>query len=223
MIKTIDVTCDRKEYEQGTGKLMEDLAYARILAEDLDAGTHIIANRTIVSRMPAAEFVAASVNRKLYPQIELMRENYDTVIMVIEGSALSTRSFIEPESMIETLAWLTITSGVQTVVSDSLEHSAALIAQMARLCQNGLPHSLPLRHASPVPSTSVLTRYVLEGLPGVNANVASILGKRFGSLHNLANASLEEIQSTQGVGYALGQKIHFAMRIGGDQITPHEK
>lgn len=214
MIKTVDIICDRKEYEGGTGKIMEELAYARIIAQDMDVGTHIIADRTIVSRMTASEFVATSVNRKLYQQIELLREQNDQVILVIEGCPLSTRAFIEPESVIDTLAWLTIVSGVQTVLSDNLEHSSALISTMARMCQNGLSHPVPLRHAAPLPSSSMLTRYVIEGLPGVTTGTAIILGKQFGNLHNLANASIEEIQAVPGIGYALGKKVYFALRVG---------
>jgi len=217
VITTIDITCDRKEYEEGTGKIIEEFAYARVIATDLDVGTHIIAKRTILNRLTAAEFVAGTVNRSLYPQIELMREQNDQVFVVIEGNAMSTRAFIESEAVVDALAWLAVKSGVQTVLSASIEQSAKLIASMAQLCQAGIPYPIQLRHATPLAGSSVLTRYILEGLPGVSTTAAGVLAKRFGSVHGLAQASLEEIQSTPGIGYMLGKKVYHAMRIGTPQ------
>lgn len=216
MIGTINITCDKKEAERGLIEVIERSPGVQVYVEDMDVGDYLIGDRTILDRKTAAEFVAASVNRKLFTEIALMKERFDQVVMLIEGDPFGTRSFVEAESLVEALAWLTILSGVQTVISNTPEHSAHLVATMARYRQHGLGHQQPLRHSAPPPAPAVLTRYVLEGLPGVTANTASILAKRFGSLRKLASANLEEIQDTHGIGMGLGLKVFNAMRAGED-------
>jgi ERCC4-type nuclease len=220
VIKTPKIICNKNEYENGTGHLIETMMQAQIVVGELTAGTHQIADRVVVHRYTNQEFAAATVNRKLYLQIEMMRELNDRVIVVLEGCALETRSFIEPESLIDTLAWLTIDSGVQVVQADTMEHSAALIGTMARLCHNSPSYTMPLRHTALAPSVSVLTRYVLEGLPWLTSNTASILSKQFGSLHGLSNASMDELQRTPGIGHGLGRRLYALLREGKAQPQP---
>lgn len=213
MIGAIKITCNRKESARVI-ELIEANPGMQVYVQDLDVGDFIIGERVILKRMTDAEFVAASVNRKLYSEIGLMLERYDRVIMIIEGNPLATRAYVEPESLIDTLAWLAVLSEVQTVISDSESHSACLIATMARYQQHGLGYQLPLRHSAPAAAPSVLTRYILEGLPGVTTSTANILAKRFLNLHGLANATLEELQDTRGIGISLGSKIYKALRVG---------
>lgn len=64
---------------------------------------------------------------------------------------------------------------------------------------SGLGYKPPLRGKKPRATADRLA-FVLEGLPGVSANLARRLAERFGSLAGLVAASDAELREIEGLG-----------------------
>jgi len=102
-------------------------------------------------------------------------------------------------------------AGVSLVPTSGVQHTARIIATIARHAQHGLGYEIPLRYNKPkqaIQDKEEAARnrvfrqqqFLVEGLPGVGPERAKILLKHFGCPQLLFQASPESIRSIKGIG-----------------------
>jgi len=99
-----------------------------------------------------------------------------------------------------------VLAGVRLLYSRSPRDSSALIYRFALHLTHGLGYEIALRTAKPK-DMSVLTQYLVEGLPGVGPGRARALVEHFGSVRQLMAASHVEIAQAPGIGPKTAERI----------------
>lgn len=209
----VHIICDTTESRCGIPHLLSERPNVRAELRDLDLGDYQIGERAVIERKSASDFIASIMDRRIFAQMEMMTASCDIAVVLVEGDVFASRSAIEPAALEGALSWIAVLSGAQLMFSGSAAQSASMIATMARHCQQGLGYIPALRSGKPTATqASVITRYVLEGLPGVGATTAITLAKHFQTIQAVANASLDDLKSVDGIGQKTALKVYQAMR-----------
>ena len=190
---------------------------------ELDVGDFLIGEKAIVMCKSVQEFLYCNQDRSLNFEVAQIQESYDFAALILDGDPFDGRSFFEPINLISTMSWLQAEVGVHVIVSKQAERTAMIIGSLAKHYQHGAGMVPPLRcmkrrpHTAPLPGP--LSRYILEGLPGIQPASAILLANHFGSVHAIANADLAELKSVKGVGFVVAEKVYRAMRTGAHAVS----
>lgn len=206
-INPTHIRVDAAEQSSGVPLLLGKINGVTVEMSRLEIGDYLCAEEVVVERKTAIDFVASIIDRRLFEQVAKMVSGFETAILVLEGDVYTTRSGIAPVALDGALSWLVTLSGVAVLPSSGVEHSARLIATIARHAQHGLGYEIPLRHAKPK-HLDVQQQYLIEGLPGVGPGRAKSLLAHFGSPGKLFSATLDELRAVRGVGEKAAQTIH---------------
>lgn len=203
----IHVRVDNAEQPSGVPSLLSETDGVKVELSRLEIGDYLCAYDVVVERKTAVDFIASIMDRRLFEQVAKMVAGYETAILVLEGDVYATRSGIAPTALDGTLSWLATLSGITVLPSTGVEHSARLIATIARHAQHGLGYEIPLRHAKPK-HLGVQQQYLVEGLPGIGPGRAKDLLKHFGTPGRLFAASVGDLREVRGIGERAAQAIY---------------
>lgn len=201
------IQVDTAEQPSGIPSLLSGMDGVNVEMTRLDVGDYLCAENVAVERKTAVDFIASILDRRLFEQIAKMVSGFETPILVLEGDVYATRSGIAPAALDGALSWLVTLSGVAVLPSSGVEHSARLIATIARHAQHGLGYEIPLRHTKPK-HLGVQQQYLIEGLPGIGPGRSMELLKYFGSPARLFAASVSDLREVRGIGEKVAQSIH---------------
>jgi Fanconi anemia group M protein len=207
----VHIRVDAAEQSSGVPGLLGKVDGVMVAMARLEVGDYLCAEQVIVERKTAVDFIASIMDRRLFEQVAKMVAGYETAVLVLEGDVYGTRSAIAPSALDGALSWLATLSGVTVLPSGGVEHSARLIATIARHAQHGLGYEIPLRHAKPK-HLSVQQQYLVEGLPGVGPGRARALLEHFGSPEAVFSASVDELRAVRGIGEKAAESIHHVVR-----------
>lgn len=225
-MKFIQITCDETLVDTDLARKVSMSNGVKMLPADLPIGDFVIGDRAVVLCKSAREFTCANMDRTMNFEVALIRESFDFAVLILDGDPFEAREFIEPIGLISTMAWLQANEGIHVIVSKTLDRTAMIIAAMAANLQQGPGFTPPLRcmkrkpHQAPLPGP--LSRYVLEGLPGTRPDTAILLANHFGSVHGVANATLDDLKSVKGMGFKAAEMVYFAMRSGARRVQESE-
>lgn len=206
-IKQVTIHVDKGESRSGMAERLARIPGVTVDVVDLLSGDYAIADKVGVERKAASDFVASIMDGRLFGQLELLKTEYETGVVLIEGDLRSVRSAIEPVALDGALSYLALLSGIQVLQAVDAAHTAALLHRMALHTTHGLGYELPLRSGKPKTNAS-WQQYFLEGLPGVGPAMAKTLLAHFGSPHAVVTASTEDLRKVKGVGQRTVEKIH---------------
>ena len=100
--------------------------------------------------------------------------------------------------------------GIPVLCSKDPNETAALIVYAARQIRSTAGGGFQRRGYQPKNKGKKQT-FILQGLPGVGHERAVSLLKRFGSVQGVINANIEELQSVDGIGRTIAEKIRWAV------------
>ena len=87
------------------------------------------------------------------------------------------------------------------------QQTALMLETMARPCQQGLGYEVALRSQKPR-DTSILLRFIVEGLPSIGPKVAHNLWKLFKTVSAVFAASENDLCEVPGIGQKTASRIH---------------
>src|SRR5215207_10431714 len=96
--------------------------------EQLPAGDYLISDRLVVERKTGADLAASIKDRRLFEQIERLREAYAAVVLLVEGEPIH----IAERSWQGALGRVLV-SGVAVLRTVDADESAAWLARLYRL------------------------------------------------------------------------------------------
>jgi len=188
--------------EKGTGVVRElvDLGID-VNLEMLKAADYVLSARVAVEFKTCPDFVNSIIDGRLLTQLKGLKENYDRSIIIVEGTEdiYSLRN-IHPNAIRGMLATIAVSYGVPILRTKDYKDTAQLLQMIARREQNDEKKEFS-PHADRKPmSLKEQQEYIVSALPNVGLNLARDLLKHFGSVKNVLNASVDELQKVSNVG-----------------------
>lgn len=195
----IHIDVDVSESASGVARLLAKMSGVTVSEGRLPCGDYVCSENVVIERKTATDLIASIMDRRLFAQVANMTGNFETSILLLEGDPYDTRSGIAPTALDGAFSWLVTLSGVTLLPSSGVEHSARLIATVARHAQQGLGYEIALRSAKPK-VIEMQRQYLIEGLPGVGPGRAKKLLEHFGSPSAVFAATVEQLKAVPGIG-----------------------
>jgi Fanconi anemia group M protein len=98
--------------------------------------------------------------------------------------------------------------GVPVIFTSSYEESADLILSLLRREQSDKSGKINPHGNRKQSLISEAQKYLVASIPGINMGLAEPLLKRFSSIKNMANASVEELSEVEGIGKKKASQIY---------------
>lgn len=150
--------------------------------------------------------------KRLFFQSEKMRLEEGVIpVILLEGEPHEDASGMLIQQIDGMLSFLMVVQKLNVITTYSLHHTAYMLLKMAVHHRSGLGYEVALRGSKPKEPRKQLA-FVLEGLPGVSANMAKRLADHFGSMRALVMASDEELSAVKGMGPKTIQQVATVLR-----------
>ena len=206
------IVIDSREVKQAKG-ILEGLKKLGIEVEVsfLEAGDYLVGDILIERKTPTG-FVSDVKSMRLWSELDKLKRCIDVKpILVIEGSLSLIEKITKwsPSQVLGVLNSVILDWGISAIVLPSRRWFMIYLQQLNKRAERiGKERLHPLRMKEKVEKISDRIRFVVEGLPNVSGVRAINLLKRFKTIKALANASLQELQSVEGIGEKIARDIY---------------
>ena len=206
------IVIDSREVKQAKG-ILEGLKRLGVEAEVrlLEAGDYLVGDVLIERKTPTG-FVSDVKSMRLWSELDKLKRCVDVKpILVIEGSLSLIEKITRwsPSQVLGTLNSVILDWGIPAIILPSRRWFMIYLKQLDRRAEKiGRERPHPLRMKEKVEKISDRIRFVVEGLPNVSGVRAINLLRSFKTIKALANASLQELQSVEGIGEKIARDIY---------------
>ena len=174
---------------------------------DLACGDYICGPGIAVERKESTDFVSSIMDNRLFSQVRQLKAEYEQPIFIIEGDIFQTRSQITPAALMGAVSYLSVVEGISVIQTSDPKYTAQMLETMARHSQQGLGYEVALRSQKPK-DVSILSQYIVEGLPSIGPKAAQNLLKHFKTVAMVFRATEKELCEVSGIGKKTASRIH---------------
>lgn len=168
----------------------------------------IVFDGGIVERKSASDFNQSIIDKRLFFQSDdISALDAQTLKAVILEGNIYSAGRLTTNALDGAVSYLAVLQGISVLNSTSPQHTANLVARMASHSSHGLPYEISYRPAKPKSIEDQLL-YVIQGVPGVGVETGKALLHHFGCLSKIFQATVDQIQSVNGIGNKTAQKIY---------------
>jgi ERCC4-type nuclease len=134
-----------------------------------------------------------------------------TGVLILEGKAGDTALLgVTREAMQGALITVSLILGIPVLRATDSAETARLIVYMARQLESTAGGGIQ-RHGYQPKGLRYRQRYILQGLPKVGRERADRLLDRFGSVEAVISAGIDDLQTVDGIGKNIAEKIKWAV------------
>ncbi|MGC8699828.1 MAG: ERCC4 domain-containing protein [Candidatus Micrarchaeia archaeon] len=172
----------------------------------LPVGDYILSDRICIERKSVADFENSIMNGRLFDQVERLKESFPKPVLILEGDGSEYR--LSSNVILGAMLKLYIDYDTQVILSANEDETAEILYMIAKREQENkerLPRIAGMKRAY---SEEEWQRLVLASLPGVGPKIAEEMLRRFKSIKNVANASIEELMHVDKIGKKKATKIY---------------
>jgi Fanconi anemia group M protein len=170
----------------------------------LDCGDYILSDRVAVEYKKGDDLLSSIIDGRLFEQLGLLTNAYQIPILLIEGFPTGG---IHPEAIAGALSSFMIDFGVNIIQTQNSEESATILKRITMREQKTKKRRIQIRKAVKMSNPNEYAIQVLGSFPGINRTLASRLLETFGTISNVINAPLEELEKVEGLGPIKSKKI----------------
>ncbi len=179
---------------------------ADVREEAISPGDYVVGEGFGVERKSLHDFIQSIFKKRLFEQVERLRQAYPRCCLVVEGDPLKIAALPNPSIFWGALARLITDAEVPVVFTPDEAHTALFIYSLAKKLQEGGEKVLA-RYKPKMMSLPERQRFIVEGLPGVGPRLADRLLRTFGSVRAVFNASEHLLAKVKGVGPKRAREI----------------
>ena len=205
-VNEVKIIVDHREYRSNVVRNLT-VKGTSVEPQQLDVGDYILSSRIGVERKKVEDFLESLMGGKLFKQIARLRDAYSRPIMIIEGDDLYTQRNINHNAIFGSLASISVDYGVSILSTKNALETADLLSVIAKREQRDDKKVVAIRGEKTQMSLRERQQFIIEGLPNVSAVIAKRLLTHFGSIKDIANASIDELQQVKGVGKNIASDI----------------
>ena len=195
----ITIYADSRELASGIGR--ELLEYnINIQATQLEVADYLLSNRVGVERKTVEDFLQSLIDGRLLSQLIELRKNFAKPILIIEGEDLYSHRNIHPNAIRGVLASIAVDLEIPMIWTKNRQETTALLVSIAKREQEEQKIEIRLRGEKRAMALGEQQQFIVEGLPGISAELAKRLLEKFETIRNIFNASREQLQEVKGIG-----------------------
>jgi Fanconi anemia group M protein len=205
-LENTTIIVDKREYRS---KVVRNLAINGVTIEpqQLDVGDYILSSRIGVERKNTKDFLSSLIDRKLFRQIQRLRDSYSRPILILEGEDLFTHRNVNHNAIYGSLASISVDYGIPIMTTKDEIETANLLSVIAKREQKEEKKAVAIRGEKTQMSLNERQQFLAEGLPNISAILARRLLLHFGSIRDIVNATEEELQEVDGIGKNIASEI----------------
>jgi len=202
-------------------EMLRQIHNVEVIVEALPIGDFVLNEVVVVERKcctgAQTDFESSIINddKRLFYQSEKLKFEEDKIaILLIEGDVYANSSRMLVQQIDGALSFLSVIQKLSILPTYNLNHTAYVLVKLATHHRSGLGYELGLRSRKPK-TLLPQQRFVLEGLPGVNAEMAGRLLEAFGSIQAVCAAEIDDLLKVPGIGPKRAQQIFEVLRSPG--------
>ena len=213
----IHITADDRECKSEVIKMLSEIENVDVSIRRLSVGDYQIGSRVIVERKTLKDFAVSIVDGRLFKQMIRLANPISMGVLILEGTTSDTVDLgMTRASMQGALIMVSLILGIPVLRSKDPSETARLIVYIGRQIDS-MARGGVQRYGYRPKNKRKTQLFILQGLPGVGPERAGRLLDSFGSVEAAISASSSELQSIDGIGIGVADKIRWAV---GKKITP---
>ncbi len=206
-----DIVVDDREHAPDIVDCLRSIASVSVRIARLKLGDYLANQRLLFERKTLQDFARSIIDARLFKQMmRLANSNYKAVV-ILEGTGKDLDSLgVRREAMQGALISIALIFGIPILRSMHPDETAKLIVYAARQFASFSRDAY--RRSGYRPKNKKRRQlHILQGLPGVGQERALRLLATFGSVEAVMRASLEELQTIEGIGAKTANLIKWAI------------
>ncbi|MCH4814936.1 MAG: 3'-flap repair endonuclease Xpf [Saccharolobus sp.] len=196
----IRIYADDREKASGIPELLKELGITVILSQ-LSVADYVIGEDAAVERKSVNDLVNSVFDKRFFDQISRLSEVYNFPMLIVEGDINEIRKITEKWRAINNaLISATIDYNIKVFYSRDKKDTAEILKKIAEKYQFGENGSrrINLHNKAKLESISDMQLYIVESFPYVGSVLAERLLLKFGTIQNICNASISELEKALG-------------------------
>jgi ERCC4-type nuclease len=205
LTEEVTIIVDDREPAEFVDRLRQ-VRNLKVEIASLPTGDFLLPGKAIIERKTNVDFAASIIEKRIFTQAERLAVADLRGIILLEGNVYDQDN-LSLESITGMLTYLS-TLGISLMPTLSIEHSVYTLVTYIKQMTQGLGYEIALRGPKHKGDPMQKAKFVVEGFPGISANLAKVLLDHFGSIVKLSNSSLAELSAVPGIGPARALAIH---------------
>ena len=193
---------------EGNSKILRNLDQIGVKVEirEMAVGDYQVSDDVIIERKTTKDFRSSIVDKRLFKQATLMREEFKKPIMIIEGYDLYA-GFLDPNAIRGAIASIAIDFGISIIPTRNSDDTAAMIKRIAFTEQKNNNTPIQIRTERKPDNLWEQQQFIIESLPNIGPVTAKKLLEKFGTVKAVLNASSDELQEVEGIGLKTAKNL----------------
>jgi len=214
----INIAADDRENKSEVIILLSEIENVDVSIRRLPVGDYQIGSRVIVERKTLKDFAISIIDGRLFKQMIRLASANPMGVMILEGTGSDIVEIgMAREAMQGALITVSLILGIPVLRSKDPSETAGLIVYIGRQIESMAGGGVQ-RHGYRPKSKRKRQLFILQGLPGVGPERADRLLDRFGSVEAAISASSSDLQSVNGIGKSIADKIKLAVS---ERVSPY--
>ena len=207
----INIIADDREHKSEVIKSLMDIENVEVCIRRLPMGDYQVENRVIVERKTLKDFAVSIIDGRLFKQMIRLANSTFTGVLILEGTVSDTVEIeMTRAAMQGALITVSLILGIPVLRSKDPSETARLIVYIGRQIES-LAGGGMQRHGYRPKTKRKRQLFILQGLPGVGPERAGRLLDNFGNVEAAISASSSELQTVDGIGKSIADKIKLAV------------
>ncbi len=205
------IVADDRERKSDVIELLLEIENVEVDIRRLSIGDYQIGKRVIIERKTLKDFAISVIDGRLFKQMIYLANSKFEGVLILEGtSSDSIEIGVTREAMQGALINVSLIMGIPVLRSKNPAETAKLIVFIARQIES-ITNGGVQRHGYQPKGIRYRQRYILQGLPKVGRERADRLLDRFGSVEAVVSASIDDLQTVDGIGKNIAEKIKWSV------------
>jgi ERCC4-type nuclease len=217
----INIVADDRERKSDVIDSLLKIENVEVDIRRLSVGDYQIGRRVIIERKTLNDFAISVIDGRLFKQMIYLANSRSEGVLILEGTAGDLVEIgVTREAMQGALITVSLIMGIPVLRSRNPAETAKLMVFIARQIKS-ISNGGVLRHGYQPKGLRFRQRYILQGLPKVGRDRADRLLDRFGSVEAVVTADIDDLQTVDGIGKNIAEKIKWAVS---ERVSPsHSK
>ncbi len=201
-------TIIKADYREKGSSVLKELLNMNVSLDliNLDIGDYQLSEHVVVEFKTVKDFVDSILDGRLISQARELKKYYQAFIIVEGEEDIYSQRRIHPNAIRGMLAALIVNFRIPVLYTKNPRDTASLLKIIAEREQRSDKSDYQMHSSKPLSDNEIL-EYVVSSFPGIGSKLSKPLLKKFKSIHNIVNASEEELKDIKLIGDTKSKKL----------------